>query len=62
MRIIDKAQLFLGGGGGRFQIAYIFVLRVGKKPTFHEKVVETLARNTNIDFPIKFRDQTLKFY
>ena len=39
---------FWGGGEGCLQISYIFVLREGKKTTFHEKVVETLARNTNI--------------
>ena len=42
------ATFFGGGGGGVFANFVYFVLRVGKKPTYHEKVVETLARNTNI--------------
>ena len=32
-----------------------FCATSGKKPTFHEKVVETLARNTNIYKICKFR-------
>ena len=37
-----------GGGGGVFANFVYFCTTRGKKPTFHEKVVETLARNTNI--------------
>ena len=46
MRIIDKARLL--GGGEVFANFVYFCTTRGKKPTFHEKVVETLARNTNI--------------
>ena len=35
-------------GEGCLQVLYIFVLCAGKKPIFDGKVVETLARNTNI--------------
>ena len=42
---MDKARLLGGRGVCKFRI---FLYYAWEKTTFHEKVVETLARNTNI--------------
>ena len=54
-------------GGGVFGNFVYFCTTRGKKPTFHEKVVETLARNTSIYKICKLRgtrfsDQISRFY
>ena len=65
-----QGATFFFWGGGRLQISYIFVLRVGKI-LFTKRLLKLLrvirinkkfANFAGLDFPIKFCDQTLKFY
>ena len=70
--IIIISNPFGGGGGeGCLQISYIFVLRVGKTQLFTKRLLKLLrviriytkfANFAGLDFPIKFRDQTLQVY
>ena len=57
LRTIDKGVTSGGGGGeGVFTNFVYFCTTRGKKTTFDGKVVETLARNTNIYKTCKLRD------
>ena len=56
---------------GCLQNSYIYVLRVGKNQPFTKRLLKLLrviridtkfANFAGLDFPIKFRDQTLQFY